>query len=42
MVGQAGQGTLASGFQVALGVANFHVDAVVLKKNTYIHTSASF
>ena len=43
MVGLAGPGTLASGdsndstdSQVALGVANAHVDAVVLQQDTYI------
>ena len=46
MVGQAGPGTLASGdgndstdSQVVLGVANVHVDAVVLKKDTCIRSS---
>ena len=43
MAGQAGPGTLASGdgndstdCQIVLGVANVHVDAVVLYKDTYM------
>ena len=43
MVGQAGPGTVASGdgndstdCQIALGVANVHVVALVLEKDTYM------
>ena len=48
MVGQAVPGSLASGdgndrtdSQVVLGVANVQVDAVLLKKDTYIDTCTS-